>query len=99
MCVCVCVCVCYLAEFWQAYVHARPEAGAQVGGTCEDVAQTLVPHELPASLLDQVLHLVGKSRGQRRAQRTADVDKLKSSRENSIHPKVFDMFNIKRYYS
>lgn len=38
-------------------MHARPEAGAQVGGTCEDVAQTLIPHEFPASLLDQMLHL------------------------------------------
>ena len=51
------VCLCYLAEFWQAYVHARPEASAQVGGTCEDVAQTLIPHEFPASLMDQMLHL------------------------------------------
>lgn len=54
---CVCVRVCYLAEFRQAYVHARPEAGAQVGGTCEDVAQALIPHEFPASLLNQVFHL------------------------------------------
>lgn len=50
-------CGCYLAEFGQAYVHTRPEAGAQVGGTCEDVAQMLIPHEFPASLLDQMLHL------------------------------------------
>ena len=53
------VCLYYLAEVWQAYVHPRPQAGAQVGGTCEDVAQMLVPHELPASLLDQMLHLYG----------------------------------------
>lgn len=38
-------------------MHARPEASAEVGRTCEDVAQTLVPHELPASLLDEFLHL------------------------------------------
>lgn len=49
----LCVCVIqYLAEFWQAYVHPRPEASAQVGGTCQYVAQTFVPHEFPASLLD-----------------------------------------------
>lgn len=49
--------VCYLAQFRQPYVHARPEAGTQVGGTCEDVAQALIPHEFPASLLNQVFHL------------------------------------------
>lgn len=49
--------VCYLAEFWQADVHTCPEACAQVGGTCEDVAQMFVPHKFPASLLDQMLHL------------------------------------------
>lgn len=49
--------VCYLAEFWQANMHTRPEAGAQVGGTGEDVAQTLIPHEFPTSFLDQMLHL------------------------------------------
>lgn len=53
----LCVCVRYLAQFWQAHVHARPEASAKVGRTCEDVAQTLIPHELPASLLDQFFHL------------------------------------------
>lgn len=52
-----CACVSYLAEFRQAYVHACPEAGAQVGWTCEDVAQALIPHEFPASLLNQVFHL------------------------------------------
>lgn len=30
---------------------------AQVGGTCEDIAKSLIPHELPALLLDQMLHL------------------------------------------
>lgn len=39
-------------------VHAGPEPGAQVGGAGEDVAQALVPHELPATLLNQLLHLV-----------------------------------------
>lgn len=38
-------------------MHARPEASAEVGRTREDVAQTLIPHELPASLLDQFFHL------------------------------------------
>lgn len=54
---CVCVCVFYLAEFWQTYVNSSPEAGAQVRGTCEDVAKMLVPHKFPPSFLDQVLHL------------------------------------------
>ena len=59
----VCPILCtYLAELRQAHVHARPEAGAQVGGTGEDVAQVLVPHEFPAPLLDQMLHLVGVTR-------------------------------------
>lgn len=52
----------YLAELWQADVHTCPEASAQVGGTREDVAQMLVPHELPASLLDQMLHLWEETR-------------------------------------
>lgn len=33
-------------------MHAGPEPGAQVGGAGEDVAQALVPHELPATLLN-----------------------------------------------
>lgn len=51
------VCVRYLAEFRQAYMHTCPEAGAQVGGTCEDVTEMLIPHEFPTSFLDQMLHL------------------------------------------
>lgn len=38
-------------------MHAGPEASAEVRGAGEDVAQTVVPHELPASLLNQLLHL------------------------------------------
>lgn len=34
-----------------------PEPCAQVGGAGEDVTEVLIPHELPASLLDQTLHL------------------------------------------
>lgn len=34
-----------------------PESSSQVGGARQDVAEPLVPHELPASLLDQPLHL------------------------------------------
>lgn len=58
----VCVCVFYLAEFWQTYVNSGPEAGAQVGGTCEDVAKMLVPHKFPPSFLDQLLHLLNKKK-------------------------------------
>lgn len=47
----------YPAEEGQADVHPGPESGAQVGRAGEDVSQTLVPHELPASLLNQLLHL------------------------------------------
>lgn len=47
----------YLAQFWQAHVHACSEASAKVRRTSENVAQSLIPHELPASLLDQFLHL------------------------------------------
>lgn len=53
----VCVCVFYLAESWQTYVNSSPEAGAQVRGTREDVAQMLIPHKFPSSFLDQLLHL------------------------------------------
>lgn len=49
--------MCYLAEFGQSDVYSSPESSAQVGGAGEDVTQVLVPHELPASLLDQLLHL------------------------------------------
>lgn len=38
-------------------MHAGPQPGAEVGRAGEDVAQTLVPHELPASLLNELLHL------------------------------------------
>lgn len=48
----------YPGEKGQLDVHARPQPGAQVGGAGEDVAQPLVPHELPAALLDQLLHLL-----------------------------------------
>lgn len=47
----------YPGEKGQLDVHAGPEPGAQVGGAGEDVAQALVPHELPATLLDELLHL------------------------------------------
>lgn len=42
----------YLAEQWQLDVDTCPQPGAQVGGAGQDVAQPLIPHELPASLLD-----------------------------------------------
>lgn len=37
-----------------------PEPSAQVGGAGEDVTKPLIPHKLPASLLDQTLHLRGR---------------------------------------
>lgn len=46
-----------LAEVGQLDVHAGPQPGAQVGRTGEHVAQVLVPHELVAALLEQVLDL------------------------------------------
>lgn len=49
--------VCHLAEVGQADVHTGSEASAQVGGAGQDVAKALVPHELPASLLNQPLNL------------------------------------------
>lgn len=61
---CVCVfffltpCVLYYpAENGQADMHTSPEPSAKVGGAGEDVAQSFIPHELPASLLNQMLHL------------------------------------------
>ena len=38
-------------------MDASPQPSAQVGGASEDVTQTLIPHKLPPSLLDQTLHL------------------------------------------
>lgn len=48
----------YLAEVGQLDVNASTQASAQVRRTGEDVAQALVPHELPALLHDQPLHLL-----------------------------------------
>ena len=48
---------CYLAQQGQFDVDPGPEPCAQVRGAGEDVTEPLVPHELPASLLDQTLHL------------------------------------------
>lgn len=41
-------------------MDSSPESCPQVGGAGEDVTEPLVPHELPASLLDQMLHLRGR---------------------------------------
>lgn len=38
-------------------MHTGPEPGAEVRGAGEDVAQTLIPHELPTSLQNEILHL------------------------------------------
>lgn len=51
---------CYLAQQGQFDVDPSPEPRAQVGGAGEDVTEPLVPHELPAPLLDQTLHLRGR---------------------------------------
>lgn len=51
------VCVCYLAKVGQSDVHSSPKSSTQVRGAGQDVSQALVPHELPASLLNQLLHL------------------------------------------
>lgn len=47
----------HLAEQGQLDVDPCSQTCAQVGGTCKDIAKSLVPHELPALLLDQTLHL------------------------------------------
>lgn len=47
----------YLAEPGQFDVDSCAQPRAQVGGTGQHVAQALVPHELPAPLLDQPFHL------------------------------------------
>lgn len=57
MCEYASVCVCvgllrYLAEVGQTDMHTSPEPSAKVRGAGEDITQTLVPHELPSSLLD-----------------------------------------------
>ena len=39
-------------------MHARTQASAQVAGTGEDVAEMLIPHELPALLADVLLHIL-----------------------------------------
>ena len=62
-CMCVCVQVncrvhvgfvsdAYLAEVGQTNMHASPEPSAKIRGAGEDITQTLIPHELPSSLLD-----------------------------------------------
>lgn len=47
----------YLAELGQLDVDSGAQPRAQVGGTGQHVPETLVPHELPAPLLDQPFHL------------------------------------------
>lgn len=47
----------YLAEARQLDVDPGPQPRSQVGGAGEDIAQPLVPHELPSLLHDQSLHL------------------------------------------
>lgn len=47
----------YLAKERQAHVDSSSQSSAQVGGASQDVAQVLIPHEFPASLLNQLLNL------------------------------------------
>ena len=51
----------YFAQQGQFDVHSCPKSSAQVRRTGQDVSQTLIPHELPATLLDQPLHLRAQS--------------------------------------
>lgn len=55
----MCRSLSYPGQKGQLDVYASPEPGAQVGRAGEDVPQALVPHELPATLLNELLHLVG----------------------------------------
>lgn len=47
----------HLAEARQFNMHACTKACAQVRRAGEDITQMLIPHELPAFLLNQPLHL------------------------------------------
>lgn len=47
----------YLAELGQLDVDSSAQPRAQVGGAGQHVPQTLIPHELPAPLLDQSFYL------------------------------------------
>lgn len=38
-------------------MHTSPEPCAEVRGAGQDVSQAFVPHELPSSLLNEMLHL------------------------------------------
>ena len=51
----------YRADFGDLDVQARTNTGAQVAGARQNVAETLVPHELTTFALDQVLNLQSTS--------------------------------------
>lgn len=51
------------AELGQLDVHAAAQAGSQVRGAGQDVAQMLVPHEAVVVLLEDLLNLAGKKEG------------------------------------
>lgn len=55
-----------LAEMGQLDVDAATQAGAQVGGAGQDVAQVLIPAEGVSVLLEDLLDLWGRSRGWQR---------------------------------
>lgn len=48
------------AELGQLDVHATTQAGSQVRGAGQDVAQMLVPHEAVVVLLEDLLNLNGE---------------------------------------
>lgn len=51
------------AQLGQLDVHAATQAGAQVGGAGQDVAQVLVPHEAVVVLLENLLNLEEEREG------------------------------------
>lgn len=57
------------AELGQLDVHAATQAGSQVGGAGQDVAQVLVPHEAMIVLLEDLLNLT-------RGEKTEVVERL-----------------------
>lgn len=47
----------YLAEVGDLYMHPSTQPSAQVRGAGQYIPQVLVPHELPASLMDKLFNL------------------------------------------
>lgn len=49
------------AQLGQLDMHTAAQAGAQVRGAGQDVAQVLVPHEAVVVLFENILNLEGKT--------------------------------------